>query len=499
MKIKFATPQGAGAGVLVVAVFQDEKALPDATKEVDTATKGVLGRAMATTDFKGKKDQVLSLLTPDGLKDVDEVLIIGLGKRNDLTRLALEETGAKIAGTLSCTRHTTARVHIPGMDIKNTSDSDAVAALANGFLLKSWTFDKYKTKQKPEEKCALQTITFSATDPKAAEASFGYHEKVAEGVFLTRTVVSEPPNVINPETLATAAEALREHGVTVEVFGEKEMKKMGLNALLGVGYGSQYDSKLAVLQWHGGKKGDAPIAIVGKGVTFDTGGISIKPSNNMDEMKYDMAGSGVVLGLMRTLAERKAKVNAVGVMGIVENMPSGTAQRPGDIVKSLSGQTIEVLNTDAEGRLVLADALWYTQDRFKPRLMIDLATLTGAIVVALGHEFAGLFSNNEEIIKKLMAAGQTVGEKLWSMPLTPAYDKDIDSTVADVKNIGSGRGAGSSTAAQFLQRFVNDVPWAHLDIAGVAWDQKGKPLSRKGATGFGVRLLNQFIAEHYEN
>ncbi|MEI8295657.1 MAG: leucyl aminopeptidase [Alphaproteobacteria bacterium] len=497
MNISFASPKIADTGVLVVAVFQDE-ALPEATQDVDAVTKGALARAVAAASFQGKKAEILSILVPEGLKGVGQLLVLGLGKREELTQLALEEAGAKIAATLKCTKHTAGFVHIPTIGAKGLSDVQAVTAMANGCLLKSWTFDKYKTKQKPEEKCALKEMTFAASDPQAAEALFAQLKKITDAVFLTRTVVSEPPNVINPDTLAACAEELRSIGVTVEVFGEKELQKMGLNALLGVGYGSQYDSKLVVMQWNGGKKGEAPIAFVGKGVTFDTGGISIKPASNMDEMKDDMAGSGVVLGLMQALASRNAKVNVVGVMGIVENMPSGTAQRPGDIVKSLSGQTIEVLNTDAEGRLVLADALWYAQDRFKPQLMIDLATLTGAIVVALGHEYAGLFSNNEDLAQKLLAAGKTMGEPLWPMPLDPAYDKDIDSDIADVKNIGSGRGAGSSTAAQFLQRFVNDVPWAHLDIAGVTRDTQGKTFNHKGATGFGVRLLNHFIAQNYE-
>jgi leucyl aminopeptidase len=252
---------------------------------------------------------------------------------------------------------------------------------------------------------------------------------------------------------------------------------------------------LVILEWNGGAKDQAPVAFVGKGVTFDTGGISIKPSADMDDMKWDMAGSAVVLGLMKALAGRKAKVNAVGVMGMVENMPDGNAQRPGDIVTSMSGQTIEILNTDAEGRLVLADALWYTQDKFKPKSIIDLATLTGAMIISLGHEHAGVFSNNDDLVSQLLDCGKKTGEKLWHLPLHDAYDKDIDSPVADVKNLGSGRGAGSITAAQFLQRFVNKTPWAHLDIAGTAWDKKGRPLSAKGATAFGVRLLNQWVKD----
>jgi leucyl aminopeptidase len=287
------------------------------------------------------------------------------------------------------------------------------------------------------------------------------------------------------------------------VLDEPAMRELGMGALLGVAQGSAKPPRLVVMQWRGaGKDKDdgepAPLAFIGKGVTFDTGGISIKPAAGMGEMKWDMAGSAVVIGLLRLLAARKAKVNAIGVVGLVENMPSGTAQRPGDIVTSMSGQTIEVLNTDAEGRLVLADAMWYCQDRFKPRLMIDLATLTGAIVVALGHHNAGLFTNDDELATRLIEAGKAVGEEVWRLPLAEAYDRDIDSDAADVKNIGGGRAGGSITAAQFLQRFVNKVPWAHLDIAGMAWSSKDAPTVPKGATAFGLRLLDHFVAQYYE-
>jgi leucyl aminopeptidase len=311
--------------------------------------------------------------------------------------------------------------------------------------------------------------------------------------------VAEPANVIYPETLAEQACTLERYGVAVEVLDEGAMRELGMGALLGVAQGSARPPRLVVMQWHGaGAHQPAPLAFIGKGVTFDTGGISIKPAAGMGDMKWDMAGSAVVIGLMRLLAARKAKVNAVGIVGLVENMPSGTAQRPGDIVTSMSGQTIEVLNTDAEGRLVLADAMWYCQDRFKPALMIDLATLTGAVIVALGHNNAGLFANDDELADRLIAAGKAVGEEVWRLPLADAYDRDLESDAADVKNIGGGRAAGSITAAQFLQRFVNKVPWAHLDIAGMAWSSKDAPTVPKGATAFGVRLLDRFVARHHE-
>ncbi|MGH6929158.1 MAG: leucyl aminopeptidase, partial [Dongiaceae bacterium] len=320
-----------------------------------------------------------------------------------------------------------------------------------------------------------------------------------DAVFFTRDLVSEPANVLFPESFAQRARELTKLGVKIEILGEAQMKKLGMGALLGVGQGSERESQLVVMQWEGAPdaRNKAPVAFVGKGVTFDTGGISIKPAAGMEEMKWDMGGAGAVIGALHALAARKARANVVGIAGLVENMPSGTAQRPGDVVKSMSGQTIEVINTDAEGRLVLADALWYCRDRFKPQAMIDLATLTGAIMVSLGREHAGLFSNNDALAERLLAAGKGVGEPLWRMPLGEAYDKLINSDIADMKNIGNRYG-GSITAAQFLQRFVNDVPWAHIDIAGMAWTKKDSPTVPKGATAFGVQLLNHLVQEYYE-
>jgi leucyl aminopeptidase len=321
---------------------------------------------------------------------------------------------------------------------------------------------------------------------------------VARGVVFARDLVSEPPNVLYPEEFVKRARKLEDLGVEVEALDEKELEKLGMNALLGVGLGSQRETQLLVLQWKGARDRNAqPIAFVGKGVTFDTGGISIKPAAGMDAMKYDMGGAAAVTGLMHALAGRKAKVNAVGICGLVENMPDGRAQRPGDVVKSMSGQTVEILNTDAEGRLVLADALWYCQNRFKPKFMVDLATLTGAIRISLGLEIAGLFSNNDELAERLLAAGKAEGENLWRMPMGERFDKLIESPIADMKNIG-GQFAGSITAAQFIQRFVNKLPWAHLDIAGTAWADEARNSTPKGATGFGIRLLNRLVAEHYE-
>lgn len=478
-------------GVLVVGAFEDALLLESA-KGIDTKTNGHLSKAINSAAFKGKKDQILTILNPHNL-DYDQIIIIGLGNKNEIGLRSLEESGARVMKALKGTPFDTVTINIPDLPL----GEEGLAAFGSGIELRAWVFDKYKTVDIKGPKGPSNAIILTE-DVSKAESAFASFHAVNEGNFLTRHVVSEPPNVLYPKTMAEQAKALTALGLQVEVLGEEEMRKLGMNALLGVGQGSDFESQLIIIKWNGSSsKDEAPVAIVGKGVTFDSGGISIKPSNNMEDMKYDMGGSGVVLGLMKTLALRKANVNVVGVMGMVENMPSGTAQRPADVVKSMSGQTIEVINTDAEGRLVLADALWYTQDRFKPKAIIDLATLTGAITVALGQEYAGLFSNSDELASQIAESGEVVGEKVWRLPLGKAYDKDIDSDIADMKNVGSGRGAGSITAAQFLQRFVNKTPWVHLDIAGMAWDKQEKPLTGKGATGFGVRLLNTFISRHF--
>lgn len=368
-----------------------------------------------------------------------------------------------------------------------------------GFNLKSYTFNKYKTlnKEKINQKIDFKIIT---KNKEKIEKKYKYYEAIKEGVFLTRDLVSEPPNVLNPKTYAQEIQKLSKFGLKVKSYNEKELKKLGLNALLGVGKGSVNESYLVTIEWNGKNSSlKNPLAFVGKGVCFDTGGISLKPAKFMEEMKYDMAGSAVVVGFLKSLALRKAKVNAVGVVGLVENMPGGNAQRPGDIVKSYSGKTIEVLNTDAEGRLVLADAISFTEKKFKPKFIIDLATLTGAIIISLGSEYAGLFSNDDELSKNIFDASKNVNEKVWRLPLHKNYDKLMDSTIADVQNINYSGGAGSITAAQFLQRFIiNKTPWAHLDIAGMTFSKRAANLNPGGATGFGVRLLNNLVKEHYE-
>jgi leucyl aminopeptidase len=462
--------------------------------------------------FQGKKDQSLALIAP-AYTNLDRVLVVGLGAPAEAIALRLQAAGGQIYAALATQGHKRATVAIDPISGSPLDPAQQAAEIAFGARLRSYRFDKYLTKEKEEDKPSLRELIFTCAEVARTKKAFATLDKVALGVMVTRDLVSEPANVLYPEALAKEAEKLRELGVSVEVLDEDQMRKLGMNALLGVGQGSEHDSRLVVMEWNGtgdGGKGrkdkkarkDAqadggPIAFVGKGVTFDTGGISIKPAAGMEDMKWDMAGAATVIGLMRVLAAREAKVHAVGLVGLVENMPSGRAQRPGDIVRSMSGQTIEILNTDAEGRLVLADVLWYCKERFKPRFMIDLATLTGAIIISLGNEKAGLFANNDDLAAKMVQASEAVGEPVWRMPLGDEYDKMLKSDAADMKNIGN-KGAGSITAAQFLQRFVGDIPWAHLDIAGVAWSKKDRDTVPKGATAFGVRLLDRLVADHFE-
>lgn len=500
MKITFTTSAANGkakAKHAIVVALTDSLKLGSAAAALDKKAKGAISRALKAGQFEGKSGQLESILGVDGLL-ADRVVLVGLGDEKKLDAMAYQKTGGELVAYLDAQKVKSAEIQLDAVKGSKMSLSEAAATMAYGVRLRSYSFLKYHTKRLDELKTHFAAAQFVVKDDKAAKKLYSDLEKIADGVDFTRDLVTEPGNVIHPESYALECEKLQALGVKVEVLDEKKMQKLGMGALLGVGQGSIRDSKLVVMQWQGGKKADKPIAFVGKGVTFDTGGISIKPSGGMEDMKYDMAGSATVVGLMKALAGRKAKVNAIGVVGLVENMPDGNSIRPGDVLTSMSGQTIEVLNTDAEGRLVLADALWYTQDRFKPQFMVDLATLTGAIVVTLGDSRAGLFSNNDALSQQLLASAEKTDEPLWRLPLGDEYDKQINSDIADMKNIGEGRKAGSITAAQFLHRFVNDVPWAHLDIAGVAWDGKGNPAGPKGATGYGVRLLNQLVADYYE-
>jgi leucyl aminopeptidase len=484
--------------VLVLAIGEDKKLSPIGAA-LDKQTGGLLSKALTNGKFAGKRGQTLSLPLPAGVKLV-RVVLVGYGAAKTLTAHAYENIGGAVIPVIEATGAGAATFAFEPIKGSPVAAAEAAARIAHGADLRCYHFNKYFTKTPPEDKPALKQFTVATAGVKAAAGAYAALEKLADGVKFTRDLVSEPANIINPETLADKCRELEKLGVDVQVLGEEEMYKLGFGALLGVGQGSTKESQLVIMRWQGlGKASKAqPLAFVGKGVTFDTGGISIKPAGGMEEMKWDMGGAGVVIGLMKALAGRKAKANVVGVVGLVENMPGGNAQRPGDVVKSYSGQTIEVLNTDAEGRLVLADALWYTQKHFKPKFIVDLATLTGAIIVALGTSRAGLFSNNDKLADQLFKTGEKTGEDVWRLPLGDVYDKQINSDIADMQNIGRDREAGSITAAQFLQRFVNDVPWAHLDIAGTAWSKKDADITPKGGTGYGVRLLNQLVADYYE-
>jgi len=500
MKISFSNPKAVTSGVVVVGVNEGNK-LSVSAADIDKTSGGFLTRAIKASKFKGKKGETLNVMTPGGTK-LDRVLLIGLGKSKELGLSVALTLGGKVYAALAKSGVASTTVCIDGVDSDAKLTPDLASEFAFGARLRSYRFDKYRTKEKAEDKPTLMALKIQCPNSLKARAMFVAKNQVADGVFLTRDLVSEPPNILYPESLAKRTKDLAKLGVKVEIMTESQMQKLGMGALLGVGQGSARESRMVVMQWNGvpktklGKAKD-PIAFVGKGVTFDTGGISLKPSAGMEDMKWDMGGSAVVIGLMKALAGRKAKSNVVGVVGLVENMPDGNAQRPGDIVTAMDGQTIEVLNTDAEGRLVLADALHYTNTRFKPRFMVNLATLTGAIIMALGNEHAGMFSNNDQLSERLTKTGLAVDEKVWRMPMNDAYDKMIDCDAADMKNIG-GRGAGSITAAQFLQRFVGNTPWAHLDIAGVTWSAKDAPVVPKGGTAFGVRLLDRLVADYYE-
>ncbi len=469
--------------------------LPAEAKALDQASGGRLTAVLKAAKFTGKRDAQVEILAP--AKGVERVIFLGAGEAAKLSAREIELTGGIVAGALAAAKVQKAWVSSSIAGLKNLKSEEAIALLASGARLRNYSFNKYKAK-KPDAPKPLAELVFACANPAKAKSAYADHDAVAEGVHLARDLVNEPANVLFPTEFAARAKALTKLGVKVEILDVAAMTKLGMGALLGVAQGSKFPPRLVVMHWNGGKKGKQPIAFIGKGVTFDTGGISIKPAAGMEDMKGDMGGAAAVTGLMHALAKRKAKCNVIGAIGLVENAVDGNAQRPGDVVKSMSGQTIAVLNTDAEGRLVLADVCWYIQDKFKPKFMVDLATLTGAIMVALGKEFAGLFSNDDKISTRLLEAGEATGEKVWRMPLTAEFDKLIDSDIADMKNIG-GRFGGSSTAAHFIQRFVNKVPWAHLDIAGTAMDASKSAINQSWGSGWGVRLLNKFVSGHYED
>jgi len=493
LEIAFAKPALPKSGALALLIHEGEK--PSGLwEQLDKDTGGAIARAIGVAAFKGAKGKTVSILGPTAT--ISRLLLVGLGKPAEVTDAVLQDAGGSIAAALSA--EAGVAVGGTGLTVKQ------MAEIGFGATLRSYRFDRYRTKEKPEDKPKLAKLTLLTTETTKGKAAWEPLAATARGIFLSRDLVSEPPNVLTPAEMAERCKKLSELGLKIEIFGLKELTKLGFGAMLGVSQGSVNEPRMVVMHWNGagtGARGRAktkPVAFIGKGVTFDTGGISIKPAGGMEDMKWDMAGAGTVVGLMAALAGRKAKVDAIGLVGLVENMPSGSAQRPGDVVTSYSGQTIEVINTDAEGRLVLADVVWYAQQKYDPAIMVDLATLTGAIIIGLGHEYAGLFSNDDALSQKLTDAGQATGERVWRMPLDDAYDKELKSDIADMKNVG-GRPGGSITAAQFIQRFVNDKPWAHLDIAGTAWSSKDAPTVPKGATAFGVRLLDRLVADHYES
>ncbi|RUT28526.1 leucyl aminopeptidase [Arsenicitalea aurantiaca] len=493
--IKTAPMPARPTGTLVI--YAAEGAAPaDGGTAVWAATGLDWAEVSEAAGFKGKQGQALDIVKPAGL-EASRLLVLGSGMTNGdapASATAWADRGGSLMGKLLALKAEAAAVVLDGID----ATPQLVAELAAGLRLRHYRFDRYKTKPKDDNGGPDSlTITLHVSDPAAADAAIAERGAVVEGTLLARELVNEPPNVLGPVEFAERAGRLADLGVEIEILKPSDLEKLGMGALLAVARGSHRPARLVVMQWQGGKKKEAPIAFVGKGVVFDSGGISIKPAGSMEDMKGDMAGAAAVTGLMHALAARKARVNAVGIIGLVENMPDGNAMRPGDILTAMSGRTIEVVNTDAEGRLVLADALWYAQDRFKPKAMINLATLTGAILVALGQDHAGLFSNDNDLSERLAKAGLASGEKVWRMPMGPAYEKMIESRFADIKNTG-GRHAGSITAAQFLKHFVNDVPWAHLDIAGAGMATNSNEINVSWAPGFGVALLDRLVRDNYE-
>ncbi|MBR1154841.1 leucyl aminopeptidase [Bradyrhizobium sp. JYMT SZCCT0428] len=492
VKVGFVPFSAASRGILVV-FCDDALKFGAATRKALGSAADTVKRAAAANQFKGKSGASLDILAPEGIK-APRLIVIGLGKPSALKEKDFLKFGGVTSGKLNAASDAvTIIAELPD----GAMQPDQAAAVAAGVRLRAYKFDRYKTKKKDGNGALRSDVSIAVADVAAARKAFAPESHVVDGVIIARELVNEPPNVLFPIEFARRASQLKKVGVNVEVLDVKAMTKLGMGALLGVGQGSTQPSRTVIMRWNGGKKGEQPVAFIGKGVCFDTGGISIKGAASMEDMKGDMGGAACVVGLMHALAARKARINVVGAIGLVENMPDGNAQRPGDIVTSMSGQTIEIINTDAEGRLVLADVLWHVNKKFKPKFMVDLATLTGAIMVALGTEHAGLFSNDDELSERLSKAGLETGEKVWRLPLGPEYDKLMDSQFADMKNAGARYG-GSITAAQFLQRFVDDTPWAHLDIAGTAMGAPKTEINHSWGSGYGVRLLDRLVSEYYE-
>ncbi len=502
LSIAFESIKKAPHGALTVLLAGDDLAMPPVLRQLDEETGGLIENGADAAEFRGRMKSAIEFLSPRGVKS-DRLVVVGTGDAEKVTEQDWVLLGGYILNQISARKVKQAGLVAEVEGDCSVSIDLLPALLAFGARLRHYEFRKYRTRDQDEngepKQTRLEKLTVYCARPQKAQDAFSKYEAIANGMALCRDLVNEPANVLGPVEFAKRAQGLSEFGLEIDVLDVNELKKLKMNALLGVGQGSDRPSRMVVMKWQGAKnKKEKPLAFVGKGVVFDTGGISIKPGQGMEAMKGDMGGAACVTGLMRTLAERKAKINAVGLIGCVENMPSGNAMRPGDIITSMSGQTIEVLNTDAEGRLVLADVLWYVQEEYKPKVIIDLATLTGAIMIALGKEFAGLFTNNDELADALIAAGQTTDEKVWRMPLHKAFDKAINTPNADMKNLG-GRWGGSCTAAQFLQRFIkDDTPWAHIDLAGTAMDSTKNDINQSWASGWGVRLLNTFVESNYE-
>ncbi|MEO5773161.1 MAG: leucyl aminopeptidase [Sphingomicrobium sp.] len=488
MQISFSATRPGGEYALILPVGGKDQA--SLTSLGDEAVR--VRSALARQRFEGEAGGATDLFIDEG-GSVRRLLVVGTGAGTSPADAA-EKLGGTVAARLLTSGETHAVIDLTGRKF----DADAGARIALAAVLRSWRYDQYRTTLKDKQKPSLTAITIVGADEGAQQRFSERWRPVIEGVKLTRELVTEPANIIYPETFVERCRHLEKLGIAIDVLDGAAMRELGMGALMGVAQGSVRDARLLVMRWNGGSEGAPPVAFVGKGVTFDTGGISIKPAQGMEMMKWDMGGAGAVVGAMKALALRKAKANVVGICGLVENMPSGNAQRPGDVVTTMSGQTVEVINTDAEGRLVLADAITYAQRTYKPTTIIDLATLTGAILVALGHEFGGLFTPDDGLANDLLEIGNAIGEKLWRQPLHESFDRLIDSPIADMKNIGPREG-GSITAAQFIKRFVDDgVRWAHLDIAGMAWSDKPSDTYDKGATGFGVRLLDRYVADKLE-
>jgi leucyl aminopeptidase len=488
-------PGSAAPGALAIGISSGLQLTPSAAR-IDRKTRGALSRAVAASRFRGEAGQILSVIAPRGV-GARSILVAGLGNPAKFDSLAAERVAGVLAAQAQASGESDLAIAIEAPKGAAIDAAKLAAHLANAVCLRAYRFDKYRTTEKPDSKPRLSRLAVHTADPAAARAAYAPLASTSDSVLLARDLISEPGNVIYPASFAAAAKALTKLGLKVDVLGREKLRKLGLNAMLGVAQGSSREPQLVSLQWQGAGRGGAPIAFVGKGVTFDTGGISIKPPGGMEEMKYDMAGAAAVFGVMRSLAARRAKVNAVGICAMVENMPGDNAQRPGDVVRTMSGQTIEVIDTDAEGRLVLSDALYFAYSQYKPRAMIDLATLTGSVMVALGVEHGGLFANDDKLADQLLAAGKASGELLWRLPMTEHYDDLIKSHIADWKNDG-GRWCDAINGASLLKHFVGSTPWAHLDIAGMAWTKQDRPTVPKGAVGFGIRLLDRLVADHFE-